>query len=1167
MTRSLLIRFRVHLDRVTRQTQVSAPKRLRAHPRGFALIITMSLMILLMILAVGLLSLSTVSVRTSGREADMMTARANARMALMLAIGDLQKQLGPDQRISAPSGILASSETDAPQLAHGRLTGVWNARNEVLGRTTPDYDRQKSFRSWLVSSAEPDTLKNITFATNGTLKDQVSLARDSTNAPVQAGRIPVDDKNPGSSGRFAWWVSDENCKGFINPSSKTGTTPAVADVLASTCTPGAYGMEAVAKTFPANTPESAKVVTHGEAGLALPEGEKLPEGFFHDLSPYPRSVLCNVSKGGLRQDLSLFLEQASLDSPPAWPSASGNPTGPVGPNGKMALSDTTEYDVLSWKQLAAWSRLRKNAQITGGRPTLRAFDGTSSTPNDINNPRWNSGVLRPAPVPVRCLQFVSFGTKQVGNDANQLAVRIYIYPVIVLWNPYNVDLVTPQYNILFSSMPMRLDIKKNGSLAQQYRWIAKNGTTGVGVQPYFTQPLTLKAGECKVLSPTSWSWASGQSNHMTHVMAPVPFNYSPSFAGGEWGADGNQTTVINVTGTPSDRLEIEAVVMDFDTDGAAHDRQGGTYQTTFDLRCQHAGMNDANWSTFLWSSKLGWRYRKANDTPSPSKLANNVTPSVTFGSVKDAPRPFLVADAKLKDLEESEFPNKTWSQCIPSQAFQGVSDARGATPLFVNAYKLTYETISSYQAASTYMQVSAGDPTQSYFGGSYFPQNGQSLITDAEIPMAPLSSLAQLQNLPQSSIDNLYSSGFHFQNHAIGNSFASPGVASNAIKTRGTDFWVDKYYNENGGSISGQKFPGSQYLTRDNIDRSYAANHLLWDDYFFSSMAPKDGILTTGGKAGLDQVVRDFYQNGKPLPNERYKPYLYKPASNIVSELVSRNQASTTGYQKSAASLMVDGGFNINSVSVNAWKTLLASTHRRQMAVLNSTGGNAQVQPEGKFIVSRFTMPNGSSADASSGQAAKNLRWIGYRELTEPQIDALAHAIVRQVKTRGPFRSLGEFINRRLGSESDPLTRYGALQAALEDDSVDINQDYRSKSISTGFLQQARVTYPNQTAATGSRYQGAPAYVTQADLLGPIAPILSARSDTFVIRAYGEATGEDGKTTARAWCEAVVQRLPGYMDATDTPDLALARLRSPINQKFGRRFEVTGFRWLTAEEI
>ena len=74
-------------------------------PDGFALLATLTLMVLLIVLAVGLLSLSAVTLRSAGASVAQATARANARLALMLAIGELQKELGPDQRITAPASL------------------------------------------------------------------------------------------------------------------------------------------------------------------------------------------------------------------------------------------------------------------------------------------------------------------------------------------------------------------------------------------------------------------------------------------------------------------------------------------------------------------------------------------------------------------------------------------------------------------------------------------------------------------------------------------------------------------------------------------------------------------------------------------------------------------------------------------------------------------------------------------------------------------------------------------------------------------------------------------------------------------------------------------------------------------------------------------------------
>lgn len=61
---------------------------------GFALISTISIMVLLLIVALAMLSLSTIEVRGSENARATEEARANARMALIYAIGELQKSSG-----------------------------------------------------------------------------------------------------------------------------------------------------------------------------------------------------------------------------------------------------------------------------------------------------------------------------------------------------------------------------------------------------------------------------------------------------------------------------------------------------------------------------------------------------------------------------------------------------------------------------------------------------------------------------------------------------------------------------------------------------------------------------------------------------------------------------------------------------------------------------------------------------------------------------------------------------------------------------------------------------------------------------------------------------------------------------------------------------------------
>jgi hypothetical protein len=183
----------------------------------------------------------------------------------------------------------------------------------------------------------------------------------------------------------------------------------------------------------------------------------------------------------------------------------------------------------------------------------------------------------------------------------------------------------------------------------------------------------------------------------------------------------------------------------------------------------------------------------------------------------------------------------------------------------------------------------------------------------------------------------------------------------------------------------------------------------------------------------------------------------------------------------------------------------------------------------------------------------------------------LAAQIVVEVETRGPFLSLADFVNRRLSE--DETGKKGALQAAI--DRAGLNSSFPGEwplDNSASLPDYDHVdniddpTRLEQTLKPDTNAWGALGFLTQADLLQFIGPALSARSDTFRIRAYGESLDASGKVTARTWCEAVVQRSPRYVDPADdllqTPDKL-----NDTNKKFGRRFEIVAFRWLNPEEV
>ena len=108
--------------------------------------------------------------------------------------------------------------------------------------------------------------------------------------------------------------------------------------------------------------------------------------------------------------------------------------------------------------------------------------------------------------------------------------------------------------------------------------------------------------------------------------------------------------------------------------------------------------------------------------------------------------------------------------------------------------------------------------------------------------------------------------------------------------------------------------------------------------------------------------------------------------------------------------------------------------------------------------------------------------------------------------------------------------------------------------------------YEFPDAAEGEGTYGLPGWTRQADILRPLAPIMTARDDTFTIRAYGDARDAANNITAKAVCETVVRRTRNYVDPADEAD-STSNPRSEENKLFGRRFEVVSFRWLSSEEI
>jgi hypothetical protein len=406
--------------------------------------------------------------------------------------------------------------------------------------------------------------------------------------------------------------------------------------------------------------------------------------------------------------------------------------------------------------------------------------------------------------------------------------------------------------------------------------------------------------------------------------------------------------------------------------------------------------------------------------------------------------------------------------------------------------------------------------------------------------------------------------------YPIGNSFASvlvprhrsqksyyPGPMAPATSPESIPyaqaFWPNGYDNNTqlgyptGGNASISFFPG--------YDTSYIYNKVLWDDFFVTSRS--------------NNRLRWL----PPYDNRDY----HDPERN--SPLFGTHR----DFNASAGRLQVEGAFNVNSTSVPAWSALLASM--LDVDISNQQGDSESSSNE-RAPFSRFLNPvsNAFSPDALD-DFRDHTAYSGFRRLSLEEIEALAEAIVEQVKLRGPFLSLADFVNRQLIAAEDDvhdLGLAGALQTAInnaglndpmgtEADDIwmrpaDFQGSWRDAPGSSAFFGM----YLDHTV--GTRTAGSPGYLLQSDLLARIGSVLTARSDTFTIRAYGELN-QNGNVSAKAWLEATVQRMPDFTEpfnpVTSTgnnPEDMPGEL-SALNQLFGRQFKVISFRWLNEEEI
>ncbi|MEK7953384.1 hypothetical protein [Luteolibacter soli] len=1149
-------------------------------PRGFALIISLSLMVLMMVLVTGLLGLSSISLRSSGRDGYAAQARANARMALVIAIGELQKKTGADTRVTARADIQGAGRP--------AVLGAWKswggADHDSKGKPTSPGNyaskKQANFLGWLTSTSGDSKTLPDTKERSGSvpLIGAKTVGTGSGRDEMQIHLVPQEISTPDGKGGLAWWIGGENQKARLpKPQKPTDDNAARWSVLAKTHTvadPKSFRMEQLLDD--AAPADRAVSLMLGDL-LGKKETLNVSQEFFHDLSATSVGLLTNTATGGWRKDLSLATENwtqlPSSNLPffrltPDKDVAAAKPTSGNATADRSMLypwaayrgsaGDMTIYrhgPVTSWENLRDYATLYK--KITSSANGRNRIASSSYAIDDSGNAFNFLHKVRLLPVVARVQWVFSHyaGTTGTAGSASQYTARLLLTPVITMWNPYSVELTSPAALSFYIPKPLPVALRYNVSGSANYNClfgVSNNNTPAlstVGSLSYqISQSFVLKPGETRVFSPGS----STNPSVVAIVPAtppagtnPVALELQPGYRskGGHYFDLKNSAGQV-VTGAGGTTIKADAK---FDTIYEDAGKTGvGIY---LDMSLAAGGPRHLVYR-MVYTDKV------ANEVYKPlSALAD-----ATLAQASSSPVPFMSTVFGARMASKTHLPAKGFVQSSPLVNYTAMGDKDRAEPTIMMDYNGTNHPVNSPFDYSFIKHAPGGDSqlpnasdatNRGYIVTGFNKADGLSRCVIAEIPVRPLASLGELQNWDLRYENPIPPYAFNL----IGNSDASPLMPANAIANYTAD-------------------------TNLQYDDSYCANHLLFDDWFFSSIAPDPTNYGTSGK-NLQTTYTDFVSGVAPLANRAYKPtaedtgYVAAAPGN-ATKLYDQNVKPADAYRKVSSHLEVEGMFNVNSTSVTAWRALLGHARKQKVPFIRESGTSWNVDSSGEndYASSRFSISGDSQAGTagSSGSFPEATEFSGYRVLDDEFIDQLAEEIVKQVRLRGPFLSLSEFVNRQLSSGD--LALAGALQTAMNEVAKGSSNPYSEIEAVVGSTGRASANIPQAAdagykfpaAAEGWSAYGLPGWTRQADILRPLAPILSARDDTFVIRAHGDARDDQGNIVSRAVCEAVVRRTRDYVSSADAADLVTSP-KVAINKTFGRRFEMVSFRWLNPSEI
>jgi len=1166
-------------------------------------------MAFVLLLLLSITTLVQVETQSAQIHSSKMEAEQNALLGLQQALGELQKSMGPDQRISATAEIL--SATDPSRKQH---TGVWvsdpNGSN-VNGSTYAEGDLVR----WLVSDFQNNndnespapTANAVTLLGSGSLEDTNNDGNaDDPNAQITVTPRPIGGNQP--SGNYAWWIGDEGVKARINftdASQNTALGPnATKQAALQTLSSSARGNVATLTGLSSIDLQSGDLASKllDTADLTLdasaPDEDQV-KAQFHDLTTYSSGVLADAHNGGLKQDLSLAFELSDADFNRSVFGSNGPDTilstgfGEVQPIFRLPNTTGVDANGPTWHLLRDYYTIyqRMVTPMTDpifdaqafvpnrkelGNPSgwedlaaLRYINGNTISAGSQGDPLRSAGGALSIPVKANYLPYVQRNLVTMGLQFRDAAppeddtsgydfhnLSLLISPAFVVHNPFNVKV---KHNGLASYVDhVRFQIKIESLVDSSYK---KTRATSGNWHMLKTGEGTLDPGEVKIYEGVRHDNQGNGTAYSQQGLKGTTY----------WAPPGAESYNFKIpvdpaAGGPNLRVFYQPYANDrwaywvyhsISIPAAGDVAKIPENMTGVDLR--NGGVDLSNYgghhSDYIYLEYKDW-YGGEDSEGRVLNTMNHLAADIS------EPYPFINYDCFLKPAEEDSltnpfpYPGLTHTNPLApitmSRNLFPTSDSvpNYGWPVFAPNWQLSIYT-TGLTPGMDFLQSTGTGNVNGYWGSSN--NSGQSHVAMIELPTSPPISIGQLQH----ANIGLYA---HMPALAIGNSFASPYIPSNAT--------YDIFQNRDGQQ-------------RIFYDLSYLSNEVLWDRYFFSSYsrvydADVDAYNGTLGDS-FDSAF-DTNNGSDSLPNPRMELAL---ANETIADARTKlfdgsGDPRSTAYERAAENLFVKGSFNVHSTSVNAWKTMLASA--RDMSIYKSGESAETNYTNNRTPLARLKQPIADAFDNASGSYGDDEAWGGFATLSDIQLDALANAIVAEIKLRVTnqgtiFTSLSAFVNRSLSNDNFGLA--GLLQAAI--DKSGINSSFITTAnikVTSADLQGDAGNFPvasnilDGNGAARSTATSASANLTQGDLLQVIGSFASVRSDTFRIRSYGEALDPvSGEPNGRAWCEAIVQRTPEPVNpgAADPSDSAYWEPQA--GDSLGRKFKIIHFRWLSENEV